>query len=119
MIRNCFANCLGDGTENDLEAICDDGDAEILSALERNVQEQKVPVSSARMNEIRFVDKENEVTMEVSNWDLAKEIAEVHGSDTKDGETESNGDKALPGLQVQLESLTSARSFLHNSEHIT
>lgn len=69
MIRNCSAHCLGDGTQNDLDATGDDGDAETLSAMELDAQNHGVSVSSAGLNEIIHVDGEEDVTEEVSNVD--------------------------------------------------
>lgn len=89
LIRNNFADCLGDGTQKDLDATSDDCDAETLSSMARGAQEHVVFVSSAWLNEILHVDGEEDVTEEVSNSDVAEEIADLHGSDTDKGDTGS------------------------------
>lgn len=38
--------------------------------------------------------------VEVSNPNLGKEITNVHGSKTEEGDMKCNGDEALQGLQV-------------------
>lgn len=95
----------------------DGGDTETLSAMERDAQGHEVFVSLARLNVILHVAGENDLMVEVSNAYLAKAITCVHGSDTKDGDTECDVDEDLSELQTQPESPTLACSVFHNSEH--